>query len=302
MDAPRNGESATWVCSPGPRSNSPLIGSKKARKREQDRLFQRKRRMRTKARIAELEKIVDIVNRGDHNGTESSILREFEQVKQQRDSLSKALESIIRIARSQDITSEDSHERQGNDHLLDELVRSYPRDFHVDVASPYVPQPSKDPFSWNAAEVNNYVQDSQLLDASHAVTGIPPTPSVAFMGGYPPEDLSLSMRFAAANGNCACATNFGDGIGLLNIWRSINDALYSARQSINNCVMSCGSGDDLAIRAILNGWDEIQQDCRLDASWEYLRRLDQLLLASYGDVERLAALRLCRLLLEVQQS
>lgn len=258
--------------------------------------------MKTKARIAELEKIVELVNLGDHDGRESSILQEFEQIKQQRDSLSKALESIMRIAGSQDITTAVSHERQGDDHLLDEPVGPYPPDYDVDIASAYGPKPSEDSFSWNVGEVNNFVEDPQLLSVSHAVAGIPHTPSVAFIGGYPPEDLSLNMPSAALNGNCACATNLGDTIGLLNIWRFVNDTLYSARQSINNCAISCGSADDLTIRAVLHGWQDIQQDCQLDTSWEHLRRLDQLLFTAYGDVERLAALRVCRLLLEVEQS
>lgn len=52
---------------------------------------------------------------------------------------------------------------------------------------------------------------------------------------------------------------------------------------------------DIVIRAIVYGWEHVEQHCQLDAAWQILRRIDEEVMFCCKAVERLAILRTVRL-------
>lgn len=83
-------------------SSSPTGSAyEKARKREQDRQFQRKQRMKTKAYIQQLEQWVEAFKLNDKYANTTHLVTELERLNEERGHLGKALEHIIQLSQAQ---------------------------------------------------------------------------------------------------------------------------------------------------------------------------------------------------------
>ncbi|KAG2413634.1 hypothetical protein HFD88_002823 [Aspergillus terreus] len=88
-----------------------------------------------------------------------------------------------------------------------------------------------------------------------------------------------------------CGTGFG------NYFAVVNSCITGILRTADSITSSAEDDDDLAIRAILHGWESVGHQSGLDSCWEFLRALDQGLFYRTGPVERLAILRLMRAML-----
>ena len=82
------------------------------------------------------------------------------------------------------------------------------------------------------------------------------------------------------------------------LWRFANDILVGSfrfRGYLN--LTDDATNQDIAIRAVLHGWDAVARSQQLPISWQILRRIDETLFSICGDTERLAILQAMHLLL-----
>jgi hypothetical protein len=84
-------------------------------------------------------------------------------------------------------------------------------------------------------------------------------------------------------------------------WKIVNEALDSAITLMTHTTRTPIQSDaDISIRAILEGWGDVERIYCLDAGWQLLRQVDQHLFFPCGPVTRLAILRSMRLRLLVR--
>lgn len=73
--------------------------------------------------------------------------------------------------------------------------------------------------------------------------------------------------------------------------REVNRALDGGQRSFANRPLD----DDILVRAVLHGWRDVQDRILLDAGWQALRNIDQVIFGDCGIVERMAILQIMRL-------
>jgi TolA-binding protein len=86
-------------------------------------------------------------------------------------------------------------------------------------------------------------------------------------------------------------------------WKIVNEALEAAIGSMTQTTAplhAAQSDVDVSIRAIMEGWADVERIHNLDPGWKLLQQVDQYLFFSCGPVTRLAILRLMRLRLLVR--
>jgi hypothetical protein len=93
---------------------------------------------------------------------------------------------------------------------------------------------------------------------------------------------------------------FSCGDSLQNFLDLLSIKLASFHNDLNFFPMtSPETDDDIMIRAIFHGWHNTAQRHVLDPAWEFLQAVDQGIFCRSGPVERVATLRLMRLMLLV---
>ncbi|KAL4981102.1 hypothetical protein BDW66DRAFT_146868 [Aspergillus desertorum] len=88
--------------------------------------------------------------------------------------------------------------------------------------------------------------------------------------------------------------------GMRNYFQVVNESISKVAKEQNSVLPSTTEDDeDLAIRAILCGWNSMRDNGRiLDRGWGLLQALDQAIFSQTGFVERVAILRLMRSMLK----
>ncbi|KAH8809327.1 hypothetical protein F5884DRAFT_401858 [Xylogone sp. PMI_703] len=290
--------------------------SKRARKREQDRLFQRRNRLKTKARISELEKMVAIVKQENTAEKTSAILQELAQVKEQKDALANTLESIVQITQSQRvklILSPQSKENKTNESPRAKSVNQHQPNTKIIIMAHDESEYDSSSVCYNWSIMDGQVHDTPLSVLSEQQNSSQ-SPYLPPSGGTVLDNSNSSSSFKDLNAwqvaeslpdnfisNCPCSKNLGDLLCQNNIWRNVNHLVGLMRQkNATHFISKSGPTEDVAVRAVVAGWNEVQRRGQLDSLWEIIRQLDCLLFKAYGKVERLAALRGFRSILEYE--
>jgi hypothetical protein len=264
--------------------------ARRAKKRELDRLAQRAARERTRSRIAQLEATVQAMAQKESDGRAATLVEHLAETTRQRHNLAKVVSSIEAAIRGHREAQKGT--KDGNEDLP-QAAHSGAADSAAEIGSMEVLEDDFDlaltgpldaltspavPSSLPWTDAVEAVSDDTAL--AHSPFVIIPEPEKMCDCVVPP---SIPQR------------------GHSSIWRRANETLsgqeplpWHMLQYEDDC------GEDIPIRAILEGWDTVERIQELPPLWRRLRRIDQLQFSSCGKTERLAILRLMHRLLRYQ--
>lgn len=255
----------------GPRQCTDIEGSsvsaKRARKREQDRRSQRLARERTKSRITQLE----------------SIIAELQETDSVTETLMANRVCLSPLDTKQPATSRScgTQTTSSNQPITSNLCSSAAE---PEKSSNLFLEPST-PTSWIASTTAQWLNNDLLSTADIGSSIIPLGTEACDCSPAPFSDPAKPPA--------------------LNFWRFANETLVEPpEQSCDR--LECRENeleDDVPVRAILEGWDSIEQHRGTDLplSWRKLRLIDETLFPSCGNIERLAILRFMHLLYRYHQ-
>lgn len=263
--------------------SGPVVSARILKKRETDRKCQRMIRERTKSRIAYLEGLVEQFREQDSSGRLETMMKQLSDMKDERDALVKkvkTIESIISDGKLKEETEipETSVIKVRSD-SEDEIPASI--DSHHTVFESPSPHNS-DPAS-SSQDISTYVLHNKQF-AAHLQNSNATAWSSACAQTLPPQPCECSNQPAMigpANG--------------MNRWRYANDTLTEwfkwSPQALDMRNYSA-SNDDVPIRAVVEGWDSVEQQGHVHPIWRLLRGIDENIFGSLGQRERLATLQL----------
>lgn len=273
-------------------SSTPDSGAaaRRAKKRELDRLAQRAARERTRSRIAHLEATVQAMAQKESDDRASTLVEQLADMTRQRDDLAKAVSSIEAVIRGH---REAEKGTRGQNEDLPQAMCSGDADLAVGIGSMEFPEDGFD------------LALTESLDdlTSPAVPSLLPwTGAVEVISDDTPLGHSPFVIIPEPEKICDCvAPPSMPPPGHSSIWRRANETL-SGQEPLPRHMLQYEDdcGEDIPIRAILEGWDTVERAQELPPLWKRLRRIDQLQFSSCGRMERLAILRLMHRLLRYQ--
>ncbi|KAE8164806.1 hypothetical protein BDV40DRAFT_310477 [Aspergillus tamarii] len=241
------------------------------RKRITDRRAQRNHRERVKTYISQLETTVEELTKASQEGSEHSLLQKLQEKQVEIEQLKRAIRQANGILR----TALDA----ASSPISPSITEIVPKD------SPVAQN------GWPLVAIEDQTTqriDSRKLqtEATCAAGDISPNSS----RGRQVYNNNKLKEVPSPYANLTC------GNGQVNYFQVVDESLVHVLSG-GPLTTSAEDDDDLAIRAILHGWDNIKEDKPLDRGWNFLRALDQGLFHRTGPVERLAILRLMRSML-----
>ncbi|KAF5532177.1 hypothetical protein FMEXI_12574 [Fusarium mexicanum] len=308
--------------------------ARRLKKRELDRKAQRLARERTKSRIAQLESMVDNLRQDDSNAQIATLMDQLGKVTKERDNLLQVLDSLgstirrhIGDTNSATSTSEPRSETKSESPAYAGQSQSHSQSTSNERIVPIMSQraasetsnstilelpinhhhpPPHDPFSydgWNYAVSTEHYPTSMAFDNSilpPAGNGfIPIQPLLPNLPPTPEEDdviIPKAPVLCHCSSPTSCASAYHDVKP--NIWRAINEVLVKpTKLSADEIAIEEYNAEDIPVRAMVEGWDSIERAGKMTPTWRKLRRADELCFANCADTERLAAMRLCHLLI-----
>ncbi|KAF4338909.1 hypothetical protein FBEOM_7172 [Fusarium beomiforme] len=167
--------------------------------------------------------------------------------------------------------------------------------------------PPHDPFTtydgWSYAVTNEHYPTTMAFDSSI----LPPSsngfiPIQPLLSGLPPtpEEVDVIIPKAAVPCHCSSPTSCTSSFHQMkpNIWRAINETLVKpTKLSADELAIEDYNAEDIPVRAIIEGWDSIERAGKMTPTWRKLRRADELCFTNCANTERLAAMRICHLLI-----
>ncbi|KAM0241367.1 hypothetical protein ACHAP5_007641 [Fusarium lateritium] len=298
--------------------------ARRLKKRELDRKAQRLARERTKSRIAQLESMVDNLRQNDSNSHIATLMDQLGQVTKERDNLLQVLDSLGSTIRrhigdsttnepASDASESSVHISQGPTHppMGERIVPITTRALSETSCStllelPMDPPPPN-PFaydSWTYSTSTDQYSTTLAYDNT-----MPPPPEASYIPIQPllpemtpntPEEVDVIFPKSPIPCHCSdpasCASTYHRGNP--NIWRAVNEILQKpTRLSEEELAIEVYDGEDIAVKAIVEGWDSVESAGRMTPTWRKLRSVDELCFSRCADTERLAAMRMCHTLL-----
>jgi hypothetical protein len=309
-----------------------LKGPQLERKRKLDREAQAALRNRTKNRIAHLESLVKALGKSDHqdeqllaqlNGNREQIERLVDTLASIRKLVNSALDSSANATRHDSSASltcapppgltsavfEESSDTRTQGGLLDddamELLIDAMDDSHHNTVATTLNYGCLSPVQ----DTLNYQNLSMSLEAlPTADFGLPSATEIDALCHFDsmhsdfspvPAEQTLSLTEAlqqeslmVRRSSPVSQESRPDGTLWYLVDRLMNQAILHRSHVLNQDAES----EDIPIRAILNGWPVVEELYSLDSGWKMLRECDQTLFAHCGALERLAILRMMRLI------
>ncbi|CAJ0542605.1 Ff.00g001620.m01.CDS01 [Fusarium sp. VM40] len=297
--------------------------ARRLKKRELDRKAQRLARERTKSRIAQLENMVDNLRQNDSNSHIATLMDQLGQVTKERDNLLQVLDSLgstIRRHIGDSTTNEPASDASESspqisrgvmhppmgERIVPVTVRALSETSGSTLLELPMDPPQSSPFaydSWtHSASTNQYpttlAYDNTMLppEASY----MPIQPFLPEMTPSTPEEADVIIPKSPIPCHCSnptsCTSTFHSANA--NIWRAVNEILQKpTRLSEEELAIEMYGGEDIAVRAVLEGWDSVESSGRMTPTWRKLRSADELCFSRCADTERLAVMRICHLLL-----
>jgi hypothetical protein len=288
--------------------SKPLSSARLEKKRRTDRESQRAGRERTRNYILHLEKLVESLKNGPGDDRLGTLIQQCQQLREQNEQLKAAITSIGRLAGSADLSditrdnltdSTTSPLRTTSSTVTESTAdqqSAVDASFMTQTAMPLVPcsnpplrvqspsslegQQHQEPKSPTSPTGSSLSYDRNTASASCAQT------HTQIMKNPQGADLSGAVL------NCE---NTG-----VTIFELVNNLLLMAE--LFTSISTNPSEDvDIAIRAVVHGWQVTAQTHTLDQGWEILRQFDEEIFFSCGSVERLALLLIIRLKLRVSK-
>ncbi|KAM5344181.1 hypothetical protein ACJ41O_012718 [Fusarium nematophilum] len=294
--------------------------ARRLKKRELDRKAQRLARERTKSRIAQLETMVENLRQTDSNAQISSLMDQLSTVTRERDELLQVLSSLGSTIRRHldDATT------------TDRTLNTNAESSQQPMSMPVVQAPSQISRSssetsgpttaWEIPTVEHQPIDSLSNDAwscsipcvgplapamvlENPILSQPSTDLIPLPGLLPSSPSTDDVIIPIPPMICFCTTpnscaSTHHGQRPKNIWRAANEALgRSTKLPPEEMVIEEFTCEDTPVRAVLEGWDSVEQAGKMTASWRKLRRVDEVCFKTCAKTERLAILRMMHLMM-----
>ncbi|KAK3650531.1 hypothetical protein LTR56_006236 [Elasticomyces elasticus] len=300
-------------------------GSRLERKRAIDRDAQKAHRERNKAYVAHLEEMVEALKASNTSAYgNNELAKHLEQSQREVRTLQETLTSITRLASGlnhkmseweaksasssvvilKDSTnSHTSPDENGTDTVS---LQMHPDSMHTWIAN----SPTGPAFAAPAVPSAAFPIDSVVLLESRQDPDARST-----------ETANAAYRFPWTSGSSTGASSTGDyisgtindhnrpsigqlGTRIMSISELNGKRWYLAGALLSHILndkerpeMSTCNDEDIAIRAVLRGWSEVQTRYCLDIGWQWLREVDENLYLDVGKPARLQTLRNCRMML-----
>lgn len=287
------------------------IPDKVLKKRAIDRRSQRKARERTKSRIAELESQLEEFKKGDIDASITTLLNKLDQTEAERlklDTTLKSLENILACHHSPQPRRNrqwpleiENRSKEATPCLKFDTVDGSASPVSIESEENLAPSA---PYSMNLVLQNTPVcsGSSNSTTASTDNLGVGIAQSGNFDSGqrstpylgietYQPDVscAALHIRLNRPNMPNVCPCHPLLSSKSFNRWRYINEVLMlSFRHRGFLSGNDSGINDDVPIRAILDGWDSVEQTHELPVGWQLMRLIDETLFSTCGNTERFA--------------
>lgn len=227
------------------------------RRRSIDRTAQRNARAKTKARIRELEKLVDSLQTSQGDERLQNVMTMLEQQQEEARKLKSTLDAVRKLVGGEITLPEDPLPDAGSER---EDVKGYGRPPSIG-------------------------SEQTLNDTSMAIAASASMPSLE-RSSTSPSSFSLPDRTRQQLGFPK----------KLPTWQAVNNALEKAVLSLQQeTQVSQASDTDIAIRAVLEGWTAARASRSLDLGWLILKQIDQHVFCDTSPATRMAILRAMRL-------
>lgn len=282
--------------------------SRRLKKREHDRRAQRALRERTKNRIAQLEAQVEVLTQQGTDAQTSMLLQQIADLTKERDTLAELLTHIgttvekytgrqgTASSRMKDVAKESTTSALATDLTLGQMI-PYPNKLSTSTEgtvceSLAVSTELECDVLWgdNTSPANLGPQDQPHSHPS----SLHPAPEMSGESTAPMSAIAVHEYTVAPQpgGACECTslvplpeTSGNPG----NFWRIAN-SLLGIPSKFSNEVLEFEDmiSEDLAVRAILEGWDAVDTSIQLSPLWTRLRSIDQIQFYRLPRTERLA--------------
>lgn len=282
--------------------------ARRVKKRELDRRCQRMARDRTKAHIAHLEKLVEDFRSQDSTGRISSLMKQLEFVKAERDQLAKTLSSIAKLTQphhGDNIKDENLAEDEEGDSLQLTQTPAVPKgsmNAHHSSSSSSSTSPD-DSTSYQAQNKASEPMTAQMPEVFSDLEFTTTQPSqfwansMSHTGHVQPQNSQNFWEQAVPiiDSVCECSAlpDPSNRNGSNNKWRLANDVLVQATTPASKSSIVRTSQDldeEIPIRVVLEGWEAVQDKTAGNPAWQALRQIDERIFGACPGVERLAVL------------
>lgn len=300
------------------------LTTRQLKKRELDRKAQRQARERTKNRIAHLEALVAHLKNQSADSRVQSLMEHLSQVTKERDHLIGVLESMSSsllghlesakrgpsLADMQGtlVGPEAGEAQPGLENVQDAENSESGQDI--------LPQPSPSRFTHplplridgSSASPNSrvwlepvppnpgFASSQGLLDHdSHEMSFSTWVESI-FDGAGPTQEITIpTPPFTAQAGSS------GESVSTFSFWEAAEEVLITCIDSPRpDSGVEEAVRDDTAIRAVVDGWDEVERAGQMTETWCKLRQLDEVGWNKCQPTERLAFLRIMHIMITNQ--
>lgn len=300
------------------------------RKRRLDREAQRLARNRNKAYIAHLEALVEKLSKETKNELLVGLTKQLNDVLEENKRLNNQLAAIHRIIDDQAPRPEKDGYLKSEKNMVD-LRAQRPEEGdglntenNMDEAQAHTPRPDPSgeegplpPVTSRAITEGDQMVSLHQTSVFPEPSQPPPTTSMAVVAPGSPQSIRSDERHANIHNVESSQTpaadqgdrSTSDSAKYLQksasclegvLFRFVRVTLSKAHWMTEESLMSTWAEDeDILIRAIFSGWGSTRPRHRLDEGWEILRRIDETIFASCGNIERLALLHAMRLKLRV---
>jgi hypothetical protein len=278
---------------------SSMTEVRKERRRTTDREAQRASRARTKKRIEELESMVEslLANQGDDRV--KMLSRQLEEQREKNRTMVASLTAIQKVLTNAppDQTCPNVNEEYNNNHhhhtkpSKDGGQRSG-RNESADADTDS--EPSEERASSNSMEAGMRGRGGYWKDVKELLSGQTLSQKVTKATILPLAGLhhSSTGSWQDLESGWMATRN----TRLPPAWEVVNTALINAIFLMSQEPRVDTSLDsDIAVRAVLQGWAEVESSCVLDVGWRLLQEIDQYVFFQCSPVTRMAILRIMRL-------
>lgn len=268
------------------------------RRRMADRESQRAGRERTKNHIRHLEKLVESLQKSEDNDRLGALMEQCQELRGQNQQLMSVISNIGRMCKSIE-HPEETRRHPGPSPGISFKTALQP-DLHqqplhsgiaaTDMRSGF-PAHEDQPGSWWNQSGLSEVQEMHQVPSNTLLSSI--DPSLINL-----NSPTQSQASPIQTPHTAPRSFVAPDIATETTAEVVNNILSKAELFT---VLSTHTNDDadIAIRAVLNGWNSVRQTDALDNGWESISQVDQHAFISCGLIERLAILHVMRLKLRV---
>ncbi|KAL5337235.1 hypothetical protein BJX70DRAFT_250587 [Aspergillus crustosus] len=290
---------------------SKLTGDRAARKREQDRQAQRSAREKTKKLIAHLESRIETLTRFNNSGNVQELIDELETQRKANEALRTTLRSIEKaingglaeantVLRNYNDTKKNiddgstSADSEASKHLGSNGIAHQSALIGTGHHS-HVPQQSASPSFEDSSLIDKFSPNGTFVNLPDglSITGKTPddvhVPFNSTLHTFPMDmPMPIQALLQSNEPPCDCCKQLlymNDMLGRF--------ALNCTRTMVDQKIRDT----DIAVRAVVQGWDAVSQLYPMDPVWNMLRTADEGVWRSCGALERIAVLRVVSLML-----